>query len=104
MTNHYTNKFNKFNDINIPLIPIKFGSILQNTGQYLESLRNYEFNDENSSWEIGINDVGTSDQSVKELPHMIKVNSFNFIPIHTFVPRLQRNIYNSTPEIGRAHV
>ena len=54
----------------------------------------YEMNDDNSSWEIGINDVGASDQSVKELPHLIKVTGFNFIPIHTFVPRLQQNIYD----------
>jgi hypothetical protein len=45
-------------------------------------------NDENATWEIGINDNTTeSDNSVKELPHLIKVTSFNFIPIHTFVPR-----------------
>jgi len=56
----------------------------------------YTMNDENSSWEIGINDIGASDRSVKELPHMIKVSSFNFIPIHTFVPRLQQNEFDST--------
>jgi hypothetical protein len=63
---------------------------------------NYTMNDENSSWEIGIDDEGASDTSVKELPHLIKVTGFNFIPIHQFVPRLQQNIYNSTSdgEIG----
>jgi len=54
---------------------------------------NYEMNDENSTWEIGINDEGGSDSWVKELPHLIKVNSFNFTPIHTFVPRKQQNEY-----------
>jgi len=54
----------------------------------------YEMNDDNSTWEIGINDEGTSDHTVKELPHSIKVNGFNFIPIHTFVPRKQVNNYN----------
>jgi hypothetical protein len=53
----------------------------------------YEMNDENATWEIGINDEGGSDDSVKELPHLIKVNGFNFIPIHDFVPRLQQNVY-----------
>jgi hypothetical protein len=52
---------------------------------------NYEMNSENESWEIGINDEGNSDPSVKELPHLIRVTGFNFIPIHTFVPRLQQN-------------
>ena len=53
----------------------------------------YEMNDESDSWEIGINDEGGSDNSVKELPHMIRVRGFNFIPIHNFVPRKQINGY-----------
>jgi hypothetical protein len=64
----------------------------------------YEMNDDNATWEIGINDEGGSDDSVKELPHLIKVNGFNFIPIHDFVPRLQQNTYeglnNSISEYG----
>ena len=51
----------------------------------------YEMNDDNATWEIGIDDKGEYDSSVKELPHLIKVSSFNFIPIHTFVPRLVQN-------------
>lgn len=48
----------------------------------------YEMNEENATWEIGINDnTSESDPSVKELPHLIKVTGFNFIPIHKFVPR-----------------
>jgi len=49
----------------------------------------YEMNEENATWEIGITDdtIVQSDSSVKELPHLIKVTGFNFIPIHTFVPR-----------------
>jgi len=53
----------------------------------------YDMNDDNSTWEIGINDAGVSDNTVKELPHMIKVTGFNFIPIHTFVPRKQQMGY-----------
>jgi len=53
----------------------------------------YEMNEDNATWEIGINDEGKSDDSVKELPHLIKVNGFNFIPIHDFVPRLQQNAF-----------
>ena len=56
----------------------------------------YEMNDDNSTWEIGINDEGKNDSTVKELPHMIKVTGFNFIPIHTFIPSLQENTYNSS--------
>ena len=39
-----------------------------------------------SSWEIGLTATGGADQSVKELPHMIKVSGFSFTPIHTFLP------------------
>ena len=54
-----------------------------------------------SPWEIAINDTNTkSDQSVKELPFMIKVSGFNFIPIHDFVPNVQKNIFASTNEDG----
>ena len=51
----------------------------------------YQMNDDNSTWEIGINDEAEagSDDIVKELPHLIKVTGFNFIPIHEFVPKLQ---------------
>lgn len=53
----------------------------------------YTMNEENHPWEIGINAEGGSDHTVKELPHIIKVSGFQFIPIHTFVPRLQYNSY-----------
>jgi hypothetical protein len=47
-----------------------------------------------SPWEIGINDAGGTDNTVRELPHMIKVTGFNFTPIHNFVPRVQQNQFN----------
>ena len=47
----------------------------------------YEMNDDNATWEIGIDDAGNTDDSVKQLPHLIKVSGFNFIPIHDFVPK-----------------
>jgi len=56
----------------------------------------YNMNEDNATWEIGINDIGDPDKSVKELPHLIKVSGFNFIPIHNFVPRKQVNNYNPT--------
>ena len=55
-----------------------------------------------SPWEIGISDGSvlgsnfqalSSDASVKELPMMIKVSGFTFIPIHDFVPRVQQNAF-----------
>lgn len=39
-----------------------------------------------STWEIAINDEGTFDRSVKEMPHIVKVSSFTFQPIHSFRP------------------
>lgn len=55
----------------------------------------YEMNDDNATWEIGINDEGGVDNSVKQLPHLIKVNGFNFIPIHTFTPKKVGSITNT---------
>jgi hypothetical protein len=39
-----------------------------------------------STWEIGINESGRLDPSVKQLPHMIKVTGLQFTPIQKFVP------------------
>ena len=51
---------------------------------------------EQSTWDIGIDDTGGSDDRVKELPHMIKVSGFSFTPIHTFIPERQQNAYSGT--------
>jgi hypothetical protein len=67
---------------------------------------NYEMNSDNETWEIGINDKGESDPSVKELPHLIRVTGFNFIPIHQFVPRKQQNKFDEVgilTEYGNEH-
>jgi hypothetical protein len=52
---------------------------------------------EDTPWEIGIssNELGGDDSSVKELPHIIRVTGFSFIPIQTFLPRLQINGFGS---------
>ena len=57
-----------------------------------------------SPWEIALPDEGNkafaqdgstilSDASVKELPMIIKVTGFTFIPIHDFVPGVQKNFF-----------
>lgn len=48
---------------------------------------------EESPWEIGIDTEGGYDSSVKELPHIIRVTGFQFTPIHSFRPSLQKNEY-----------
>ena len=40
-----------------------------------------------STWEIGISETGGYDSSVKELPHMINVTGFDFVPIENTVPQ-----------------
>jgi hypothetical protein len=55
---------------------------------------NYEIPAE-SPWEIGINDKGGEDGTVKELSHMIKVQA-SFTPIHDFVPSKQDLIFNNS--------
>jgi hypothetical protein len=43
---------------------------------------------EETPWEIGLDEVGGEDTSVKELPHMIKVTGLTFVPIQHFLPRV----------------
>ena len=71
------------------IVTLTIGGYLYEQPGIITSL-NYTMNDENSSWEIGIDSDGNEDTSVKQLPHVIKVSGFNFIPIHNFVPRLQQ--------------
>tara|TARA_B110000285_G_C15135171_1_gene626340 strand:- start:2221 stop:3921 length:1701 start_codon:yes stop_codon:yes gene_type:complete len=59
-----------------------------------------------SPWEIGISnqsDINNLNQGqekvqssskLKELPHIVKVTGFSFIPIHKFVPRVQQNEFD----------
>ena len=63
---------------------------------------------QDSPWEIGINDssINTegfdknrSDDTVKELPMMIKVSGFSFKPIQNFVPNKQINTFLIQMEI-----
>ena len=62
-----------------------------------------------SPWEIAINDSSIpgagfeknrSDNSVKEMPFIINVSGFNFIPIHNFVPNIQKNIFEEINQEG----
>ena len=62
-----------------------------------------------SPWEIAINDSSIpgagfeenrSDNSVKEMPFIINVSGFNFIPIHNFVPSIQKNIFEEINQEG----
>lgn len=52
---------------------------------------------EDSPWEIGINadEAGGQDGTVKEMPHIIKVSGFNFIPIQNFVARKQELTFSN---------
>ena len=64
---------------------------------------------EESPWEIAIPTLGgadknnkiKSDKSVKEMPHMIKVSGFKFIPIHEFVPSVQKNSFDSNGKLSK---
>jgi hypothetical protein len=75
------------------LVRLTVGGYLYSQPGFITSLT-YDIPSE-SPWEIGINDKGGSDNTVKELPHMIKVSGFNFTPIHNFVPRKQINTYGA---------
>lgn len=66
------------------LVRLTVGGYLYEQPGFITSLT-YDIPQE-SPWEIGIDADGNYDSSVKELPHMIKVSSFAFTPIHNFLP------------------
>ena len=67
------------------LVRLTFGGYLYEQPGFITSLT-YSIPEE-SPWEIGIDENGQYDRSVKELPHMIKVTGLTFTPIHTFLPQ-----------------
>ena len=82
------------------LIELTVGGYLYNQVGIMKGI-NYGVPAE-SPWEIGINDSSIegagfddnrSDPSVKEMPFIIDVSGFEFIPIHNFVPNVQKNIF-----------
>jgi len=73
------------------LVRITMGGYIFEQPGYLTNL-NYTIPQE-SPWEIGINEKGEYDESVKELPHMIRV-SLAFTPIHDFLPQ-KGNVANN---------
>jgi len=70
-----------------PLVQLTMGGYLYEQVGFITALTYDVPND--TTWEIGINTSGGSDENVKELPHRINVSSFNFTPIHNFVPQKQ---------------
>lgn len=74
------------------LIRLTLGGYLYEQYGILKGIR-YTIPSE-SPWEIGINENGESDSSVKELPHIIKVSSFSFTPIHNFLARKSKDPNN----------
>lgn len=52
---------------------------------------------EDTPWELGINTEGTGDGTVKEMPHIIRVSGFTFIPIQDFVARKQELTFSTEP-------
>lgn len=94
--------YSKFGYMRGSLIQLTIGGYLYEQPGYLQSLK-LEVPEE-SPWEIGINDEGDFDHSVKELPHIIKVTGFTFAPIHNFIPKkAQWDDLGATPFIALAN-
>ncbi len=67
------------------LVRLTMGGYLYEQPGFISSLT-YEVPRE-ATWEIAINQEGGPDNSVKELPHMIRVTGMSFTPIHEFLPQ-----------------
>ena len=72
------------------LARITVGGYLYNQLGFIKGLT-YDVPTE-SPWEIGIDENGDSDSTVKELPFMIKVTGFQFVPIQDFIPQKSKFI------------
>ena len=77
------------------LVRLTMGGYLYEQPGFISSLT-YDIPQE-SPWEIAIGILGGGDGSVKELPHMIKVSSLQFTPIHNFLPQ-KPNVANNPNE------
>ena len=87
-----------------PLVQLTIGGYLYEQPGFITDL-NYDMITD-APWEIGINDAGNTDTTVKQLSHMVKVTGFTFIPIHTFTPQKQGlgfdiNGINDTQDVQR---
>ena len=71
------------------LVRLTMGGYIYEQPGYFTSL-NYTIPQE-SPWEIGIDENGDEDSSVKELPHMIQV-TLSFTPIHNFLPQIAKTL------------
>jgi hypothetical protein len=49
-----------------------------------------------SPWEIGRNNNGINTNEKNKLPHLINVGTFNFIPIHDFLPAYKKDFIRTT--------
>jgi hypothetical protein len=74
-----------------PLVTLTIGGYILEMPGFIEGM-SIEIGEE-TSWEIGIDDAGEPDTSVKQLAHVIKVSGFSFTPIHRFAPR-KANVNN----------
>jgi hypothetical protein len=87
-----------------PLVQLTVGGYLYEQPGFITDLSYDMITD--APWEIGIDDAGNVDTTVKQLSQMVKVTSFTFIPIHTFAPQKQGlgfsiNGLNDTQDVQR---
>ena len=90
-----SNTMNDYSDsgyMRAPFIKLTIGGYLYEQFGFLKGI-NYGW-EMAAPFEIGINDEGTPDSSVKELPHVIRVTGFEFQPIYDFLPQKQKNTYD----------
>jgi hypothetical protein len=76
-----------------PLVKLTVGGYLYEQPGFIQDLSYDLITD--APWEIGINEAGETDNTVKQLSQMVKVTGFTFIPIHTFVPSKQGLGFNA---------
>ncbi len=99
LASNLTPDYSPFGYMRGPLVQLTMGGYLYEQVGFISSLTYDIPND--TTWEIGIDDRGNSDSTVKELPHRINVSSFQFTPIYDFRPGKQGLDFNDQGLITR---
>jgi hypothetical protein len=67
-----------------PIVSLTVGGYIYNLPGYIEGFSVDIAED--STWEIAINPDGTKDNTISQLPHVVKVTGFSFTPLPNYLP------------------
>lgn len=79
------------------IVKLTIGDYINNVYGIIKGFE-YGISSQDNSWDLARLDDGQVDTNSAELPTLINVNGFTFVPIHNFVPRTIKNLDNPQPK------